>query len=226
MVPTISMESYALDFQTRAKARLLAQFQGKPVMAQVLDAFSAEAQECYDATVEMMRQRTLAVATGINLEAIGRIVGQGKELTFDDTEFFFRPDNNDLGADKGVAYVTGASEGESIPPNDSQYLAQVVSRILKNANRFSSIPELQEAIKRAFGVNVSFVMDDEEPMCVAQVVCQYGTPVEVLNYLQQMRSDGRADLQPMVPYPATLKIKEVVVGPEPTLTISGVITAP
>jgi hypothetical protein len=205
----IDLSAYAMDFRELAQRRLLDQFKGKPVLSAVLNAFADEAQEAYDAMLAMVRFRSLYEANGLNLDALGRIVGQRREVVVNDTLIYFQPDTDGLSADQGIAWVPGAPTTGTQPPTEGQYQMQIFGRIKANHNKFSSIPELQAAIKQALGVDVSFVKGSD-PMTIAVAVAPDASSRDVISRLTESRDTERVTERFFMGYPATISIATVM----------------
>ena len=198
---------YGQDFRALVQTRLLNQLKAAPVLTAVLNAFADEAQEALDAVLAMMQARTLYEASGLNLDAIGRIVGQRKQLVSTDTPGnFFTPDDATLAPDLAVAWVTGALSTGSRPPNDSEYAMQILAKVRDNFNRFSSVPELQRTIQDILGASVSFELVG--PMSVNILIHGLATPTAIYE-LAQKADTPRTDRKFFLSYPATLDINAV-----------------
>ncbi len=65
-------ETHAQD----AVQKLAAPFWGKPRWAALLTSFTREVQEIENAARDMLAKRTLAIATGVRLAVLGKLVGQ------------------------------------------------------------------------------------------------------------------------------------------------------
>lgn len=79
MIPAkynVDFSVYQRNFAARAQARLLQQFQGKLVLTQVVAAFASVKQQLYDTALAVLTSRAIANASGAQLAALGRILGQ------------------------------------------------------------------------------------------------------------------------------------------------------
>lgn len=72
------------DYEARALDRLASQFKGKPVIAAILNSFSAEVQEIENMLFDLITKRSIDTGEGEQLDAIGRIVGQPRGGRTDD----------------------------------------------------------------------------------------------------------------------------------------------
>jgi len=231
------------DFVALANARLLEQFQNKPLLEAVLAVLVKPFQEVYDAITAgsfdengvrvsqgMMEARTLFVAQSLGqndengiirnnqLEAIGRIVGQGRDLAFTGENIYFTPDtpsedypaNPDiptvpLGADIGRAWVPGALDSGVQPASDDQYALQILGRIYSNMNRFSSVPEVQQMVKESLGLDVWFEITG--PMAVnCHIINSALASQDAILKLQEFRDGVGFEQKYFVPFAATLDV--------------------
>lgn len=151
----VDFTPYARDFRAIADSRLLAQFYKSDVLKQIIHAFADEAQELYDAIIELQRRRCVAYADGYWLEGLGRIVGQPKvEYAYDDSLYFI-PDTESQSVDQGIAWVQNAPLATTATPTDDIYRVQILGKIQNNMNRFSSVPELKQQVSATLGIPVS-----------------------------------------------------------------------
>jgi len=71
--------AYVTDHEARGAALLTEQFKYQPATVALLKSWVAQVQALEDHAYELQVQRTLAGATGVNLEIVGALVGQGRE---------------------------------------------------------------------------------------------------------------------------------------------------
>lgn len=69
-----------IDLQQRAFSRMLLQFRDSPVLLSLLWGFVSELQNLSDAIAGVINGRDPSKATGYNMDAIGRIVGQPRVI--------------------------------------------------------------------------------------------------------------------------------------------------
>jgi hypothetical protein len=208
----VDASRYGADFRALSQYRLLDQFKAKPVLQAVLNALVDEAQEWYDTCIELLTARSLYAAAPSELDALGRIVGQRREPVANDVPVYFTPDTprdgtaDELGADLGIAWVTGVPATGLQNPTEAQYAEQILGRITNNMTRHGSIPELAAAIYQTLGLKVRF--DKTGPMEVDIYVS--GTPTADAMYkLDQKRDTQRTQGRYFFGYPATLSIGTV-----------------
>lgn len=205
----VDFSRYVQDFETLAYSRLLYQFKNSELLKRLVYAFIREVQVLYDTIIELMQKRTIYDAYNYNLDAIGRIVGQFREPLDILTDVWFTPDTDDLCADIGLAYVTGGVyyAGSSIP--DDFYKLEVLARVFSDMNQYSSVPELQNAIKEVFGINASFVNLSNEPMAVDIYVDRKLTPFE-RGFFTAAHRNLSVEHAYFLAWPAGLRINSVI----------------
>jgi len=72
------------DHQTVMTSRLIERWKNKPNLQVMLDSLAAEVQELEDAAIQVLLGRLPDFAQGVQLDALGRIVGQSREGLDDD----------------------------------------------------------------------------------------------------------------------------------------------
>lgn len=75
------------DLAARALGRLLAQFQGKPLLAGVVGAIAQQYQDLEDATWSIFEKRPFPVAVGDALTRWGEAVNEPREPSMDDATY-------------------------------------------------------------------------------------------------------------------------------------------
>ena len=219
----IAFTGKATDLRALADSRLLSQFQNSTNLKNVIYCFIDEVQELLDEIIKLERLRTLYDADGTNLDALGRIVGQPRENieTAVYNDVYFQPDHDNLGADGGLAYVSGGRISISQKAIDSQYKDLVLGRIFSNANKTSSIPYLIDVAFKVLGLNISFEPVPNELMAYNIIVYQTPTPFQT-GFLTLMHPIVTADNAYYMPYPACLRIKDIVVRHREMTNIPGI----
>lgn len=197
------------DMQARAVSRTLLQFRKKAVFQSVLSAFISEIQALIEAVNDVMRYRTAAEASGVNLEVIGVIVGCLK-TAFDYGRLnWFTPDNNSYPPDSSPAWVENSPIGDKMMPDDGLYRQMIEFKVMRNFTRYGSIPEIQNAINAAFGVLVSFQAVDGSPMDW-NIIISKNTPQHIQNFLTTPSSNDQVADVYWPPYPMTWRITGIL----------------
>ena len=134
-----------------------------------MNAVGEEFSELYNAGFEVLRQRTLSLAGGYNLDVIGYIVGQqrlGAESKINVP--WFSPDDvageidksgYDWRVDSANAYVTGAPTYTDILSLDPEYRRMILGKIFKNGMMGVSVPEIKVFLDTVFGPNRATVIE-------------------------------------------------------------------
>ena len=169
----VSIHQPELDLETRAVNRLLAQFKRSPMLIAVLLACIKEISALQKAIIDVINLRGVNDASGVNLDAIGRIVGQDRSLLNVTQLLWFAPDSLNC-CDKAPVFVENAMVNGVAPATDYFYRQLITARILRNFSRYSSIPELQQVVKLALGININFTVVG--PMEVNLIVDSTITP--------------------------------------------------
>lgn len=204
----VDFTPYDINFTENIDTTILSQFYKSSVLKQVIGAFAAEAQELYDAITDMRKRRCILYADGINLEAIGRIVGQDKvQYTYDDSMYFI-PDTENQSCDQGIAYVQNAPLADVLEPDDNTYRTQILGRIQNNMNRFSSVPEFISQASISLGIPVS--VDIIAPAKVNIVVTDAASATDQY-MLTLKRNSVTTEDSYYFPYPAGINISGIVV---------------
>lgn len=208
----VDFSGSARDMVEKAFSRLLIQFQASPVLKQFVAAFIRNGpQWVYDEIVKQQEANTLYLAEGNNLDAIGRIVGQGRDgYRYDDSRWMFS-DRVGQGADQGYAWVQGASLSSRELARDNEYRQMILARIACNFNRFSSLPELIYLARFVTGETVSWQWTG--PM-ECMLLVRTGISVNKLEMLTRRVTTTYADDVYSFPYPATLNLTQVMFVPE------------
>ena len=204
----IDFSSYDRDFRAEIDEKILSQFYKSTVFKAVMGAFADECQELYDAITEMRKQRCIAYATGTNLDALGRIVGQERVQYAYTGDIYFTPDVENRSVDQGIAYVKNAPIADTLVPDDNQYRLQILAKTQNNMNRFSSIPELIQQVTLALGIPVS--VNITAPATVNIVVTSAASDSDKY-FLTLKRNTVQTEDSYFFPYPAGIKIAGVVV---------------
>ncbi len=86
----VDFSGLRVDLVEQALGRMLSQHYSACVLRRFVAALVSEAQEFYEACIDLQERRTVYVAAGENLNALGRIVGADRApWSFDDSYWFF-----------------------------------------------------------------------------------------------------------------------------------------
>lgn len=202
---TVSLN--APDVVSRIQSRPMSQFNEAANFQAVLKAFSDEVQELLNAIIGVIVGRSPAEAVGAQLDALGRIVGQDRMLWDFGTLPWFAPDNADARPDSsGVAWVSGVPSTSTYPAPDNIFRQLIEAKVFRNFCRYGSVPEIQQAVLWAFGINVGFVRTGAMEVTMKVPT---GTPAHIVNMISQFFTDARMERRSLMPFPVTVNIANI-----------------
>jgi len=211
----VSVDEPTIDLAERATERTLLQFRNSSVFLDVLQAFIQEVRFLQNAIIGVINQRGIADAFGENLNAIGRIVGQGRTIFNYSQIAWFTPDTSLLGCDQAPAWVEGAYTAGQYIADDVWYRELISAKIFRNFSRYGSVPEILQVIKQALNFDVSFYRTG--PM-EAQLIVNQHTPQWIINFILGMVNDTHIEGVPFSPFPATLHVFDILYAPTNSFT--------
>lgn len=211
----VSIEQPEVDLAERATERTLLQFRKSTTFLNVLQSFILEVLALQDALLLLIKDRGPADASGDNLDAIGRIVGQDRTIFNYTALTWFTPDVVGYEADLSPAWVTGIPQSGSYIVDDKWFRDLILARVLRNFSYYGSIPEIQAVILQALGVTVSFYCVG--PMEVI-MLAPPTMPRWVLNFMLRIATNKYVDGITFAPFPATLNISRVLYCPTGSFT--------
>ena len=201
-----------VEVMKRMVSRLLLQFQGAPVLIDILNAFGLELQLLLDTVGEVIVERSPLDAVEQQLEGLGRIVGQDRIVIDYEDVTWFSPDVVGLGADVAPVWVTGVVTAGSLLADDIMYRQLIEAKVFRNFTKYGSVPENQTVALVAFGVDVSWKLTG--PMSV-NIFISENTNSAVTNILTDTLHGGD-DALSIMPYPPTLSIDNIIFSPVPS----------
>lgn len=204
---TVDFSGYERDLFSEGLGRLLSVFLNKCTVREFAATFLRQVQELYDAAIDVEKARTVVTASGVNLDALGRIVGQPRTTIDYSEDVWFKFDTSGQGFDQLPWWVTGAPLNTNATATDSQFRQQIIARIIKNHTLCASIPELLYLIRTMFDVDVSFIKKGPNEV---QFVVQDGTDKVLLYNLLHRENTMTVDDDYRMPYPATLSLDSKV----------------
>lgn len=158
----------SIDFLEEARGRLTEQFRSKDVIDRYLQLLINQQQELEQVFKDLIQLRSIDTAFGEQLDVIGRIVGQPRELLDTSLLSYFAfdgyPDAQPYG-DLNDASVGGFyySFGDPLTGNtllnDEQYRMFIKAKIIKNTTR-ATPEEFLNFISFVFGVNINNVVSE------------------------------------------------------------------
>lgn len=200
----ISFEKYDQSLLERGRRRLLQQFRSAVVIDQLIQAMSTETQQLYDAITLVLKERTLAEAEGVQLDVIGRLVGQERINIDGALKRWFTPDDLSLTQDNTAPWMEGASLYETTVVNDIEYRTLIFAKIFKNHVQGASIPELRYFIFILTGEDVSF--NTAAPLDANLVVRSDIKPNSLSLILTILPDGNKVQNKYLIPLAATTRI--------------------
>lgn len=198
---------YKRDIVQEGLKKMLSVTADKCVLRQFFAAFLRQVQELYDAALAVEQQRTIETSQGVNLDALGRIVGVQRiaETYSEESWFIFDVEGN--GFDQMPWWVTGGSLNVEGVVSDEEYRNLIKYRVIKNHTLCTSIPETLSFIKQMFGLDVSF--EKIGPMSV-RVTAQWGSSKDFVKKLTAAQNTLAFDDEFFLAYPVTLQVDKKV----------------
>ena len=195
------------DLVAEGLEKMLSVWFDKCTVRQFMAAFLRQVQELYEAAIEVEKARTLYEAEGVNLDALGRIVGRSRVAMEYSEDSWFKFDIQGQGFDQLPWWVTGGALNVNETATDNQYREQILARILKNHTLCASIPEILYVIRQMYNLDISYTKIG--PMKVRLIV-QDGISKAQLYLLTHKENNMMVDSDYLLPYPATLAIDDGV----------------
>lgn len=145
---------YIPDHEARAKDTTLGQFKASPKLQALLAALVKEVQRLEDLKFDMITDRLIDAAAGVNLDIIGRIVGLDRLDVSDDDEYRellkikIRANNSDCGAED-IIFIASELTGESVKYTQegrAHYHLEYISETPLDAGWLARINDLLEFV--------------------------------------------------------------------------------
>lgn len=185
------------------------QFRKSPVFLQVLGALLSELEVFITALKQVMEYRTCSKAVGENLDVLGRIVGQFRELINYSNITWFTPDAEYAVLNQAPIWVTNAPLANSYVADDFWFRQLIEGKIARNFVQYGSVPEIQDMVKRALGIDISIVNVPGNPLTVLIIVPD-NTSLNNLLLLQRVGNNATVDSVFFLPLPAGVQIAQVI----------------
>ena len=190
------------------KSRFLLELQQSPVLLQLVAIFASEIQTFVDACRNVIKLRGPLDATGENLNAVGRIVGQLRTLEDFDALAWFATDRDYQGADfEAPVWVINAPIAGNVVAGDGFFRQLIEAKVLRNHTQFASVPELQAFVNQAFGINISCRNIDKMTL---QLIIPDDTDFNTATALERYEDKERSENAYLLPLAAGVKIGDVI----------------
>lgn len=142
------------------QSHLIGQFQGKPIIRGILDAFAAELDELNQSAADLKNKRWIDTGEGAQLDGIGDIVGQGRQI--DDAVqipfFGFAETENGLPFDVGRFFDSWEMWLKSVNLADPEYRLLLKSKIFKNKTQCTA-EETIASLKNIYNADLVLIED-------------------------------------------------------------------
>ena len=214
----VDFSELRIDLQERNTGHILYQFLNSCVFNQFLYGLTTMEQILYDAAVDVLEFRTLAKAEGVNLDVLGRLVGQPRILLNAEDKQWFGFDNDDEsigGYDQAPNWVQNAPLFGDLPADDPQYRLLILSKIFKNIVKVGSVPEIIRFVQLLTGFNISLVRTG--PMDLRLIVPE-NMPLNTITTITRVFDDKTADRKYLIPMPATGRLTGYMKKLDPAFT--------
>jgi hypothetical protein len=195
------------DCFARARSRLLIQFQHSQILLEVLNAFISEIQILMDVFRDIIIKRNPYHAGTDQLDMIGRIVGQMRTVVGYDAIEWFTPDKELHGPDQAPVWVKNAPLSGNLIADNEDYRSLIAAKIARNHTRYASAPEIQDFVRRAFGIEISFRVVDTMTI---QVIVPNDTSYNLKELFIKMIPSDTTENVYFLPVAAGVKIADVI----------------
>lgn len=163
-----------IDYTEEARTRVTEQFKEQPVFDRYVQLLTKAQIDLENTFKDLLQLRDIDTANGAQLDIIGRIVGQDRELIAADLYDFFgmqgainafsMGDFTDLNVG-GIFYSYGIDLGGNVELDDETYRSFIRAKIFKNIT--NSTPEqFITAIKLIFGLDKVSIIHDGDGVAI------------------------------------------------------------
>lgn len=199
-----------VDLVTEGTGLTLSQFSNSCVLGRFFAAFLEESQDLFDGILGMEKGRTLYDAVSSNLDALGLIVGESRNVyQYSDLNYMWS-DRSAQGTDKIEVWVTNASLSNKIAPNDAMYRIRILGKILKNFTLAASVPEITMLVTNLYGYSISFVKKDA---FTVDLMVPITISTTALSAITRFYDNKIVERDCYVSYPATLSVEDIIFAP-------------
>ena len=212
-MPFIDFSEYSRNAFDDVENKRLSQFNQSCVIAGILTAETQQAQDYLDMFIDTLSGRTITRGKGVQLDALGRIVGQDRQLLFEGSKKWLRPDPQnppntfpDGPPDTSYAWVDGVNIEINNIANDNQYRNIIKSKIIKNQVKYGSVEELQKWTKQRYGLEIS--VEIVGPLTIDLIV-PVGTPTYIKDALAYTYANSLSDKIYYAPIPVGTSINQI-----------------
>jgi len=211
---------YDKDQVKQACDLTLSQFRRSQILLGAQSAINNQSIDLYQSLIDAMQLRCLDDAVGVQLDIIGRIVGQSRELENYGNKNWFAYDTKNVGYEEGICYIEGAPIGGNLIASDFTYRQLIYARIFKNHVKYGSVPEILQVVKLVYGINISI---RKEGMSDISLIVPANTPTYIVQNLTKVTDTVTTDKVYFLPIPSTGRIVDVIFRPNPAFTYDSIL---
>lgn len=210
MSRTDYQSDYGRDLTAQACDRQLYSLKRSTVRASVLQTQIDQIQVLYDTMLDTLTGRDLRWAVGKQLDVLGRIVGQSREVVSRSEAQWLRTDDVLGSPDNAPVWLAGVPTFGKRRADDDEFRLRIYGKIAKNHTKHGSLPEVLWFVRQAFGIDCGLqrVGPLEGVLLVRDNVPRY-----LLQELTSVFSDTRADHQYLLPLPAGARLVGIILRP-------------
>lgn len=213
----LTFDEFKIDTAALACERLLSQFhQSVDGIQPFIKAMTNQTQVLNDAELSVMIKRTLEQAEGVQLNIIGRIVGQPRPLQAGAPIDYFQWDSTPpQGWDaESPWWVQGAPLNVLDAVPDIIYRSFIIGKIFRNHVFYCSKPEIMQFIWLTCGVKSSIIDTPGEPFAIDVKVDENIQDV-YFPWLSTFRTDSQVQFEYFLPIAAGVRLNSVTKMPLP-----------
>ena len=201
---------YGRDLSAQACDRQLYSLKRATVRVGVLQAQIDQAQALYDTLLDTLIGRDLRWAQGKQLDVLGRIVGQSREVVSRSEDQWLRADDVLGSPDNAPVWLAGVPSYGQRLADDDEFRLRICGKIAKNHTKHGSLPEILWFVHQAFGIDCGLqrIGPLEGVLLVRDNIPRY-----LLQELTHVFSNTRADHQYLLPLPAGTRLRGVIPRP-------------
>ena len=201
---------YGRDLSAQACDRQLYSLKRSTVRAGVLQVQIDQAQALYDTLLDALIGRDLRWALGKQLDVLGRIVGQGREVVSRSEDQWLRADDVLGSPDNAPVWLAGVPSYGQRLAGDDEFRLRIYGKIAKNHTRHGSLPEVLWFVRQAFGIDCG--LQRIGPL-EGVLVVRDNIPRYLIQELVHVFSDSRAELKFLLPLPAGARLVGIILRP-------------
>lgn len=208
----LTFDEFKIDTAALACERLLSQFdQSVDGIQPFIKAMTNQTQVLNDAELSVMIKRTLEQAEGVQLDIIGRIVGQPRPLQAGAPIQYFQWDSTPpQGWDaKSPWWVQGAPLNVLNTVPDIIYRSFIIGKIFRNHVFYCSTPEIMEFIRLTFSVESSIITLGDPDFFVIDIKYDENIDPIFVPWLTAFRTDSQVQFEYFLPIAAGVRLNNV-----------------